>query len=72
MAPKMNVLGLGLWAFAAKNPALYRFGTRVIARLLKLIGRDGAVHSFPLMRGWFAVRDFPVPEGRTFQEQLRR
>jgi L-lactate dehydrogenase complex protein LldF len=72
MAPKMNVLGLGLWAFAAKNPPLYRFGTRVIARLLKLIGRDGAVHGFPLMRGWFAVRDFPVPEGRTFQEQLRR
>jgi hypothetical protein len=22
----------------------------------------------PLMRGWFAVRDFPAPQGKTFQE----
>ncbi|HEX2592837.1 MAG TPA: LutB/LldF family L-lactate oxidation iron-sulfur protein [Rhizomicrobium sp.] len=72
LAPRMNVLGLGLWAFAAKNPALYRFGTGIAARLLKLIGRDGAVHSFPLMKGWFAVRDFPAPQGKTFMEQLRR
>ncbi len=72
LAPRANVIGLGLWAFAAKHPALYRLGARVMVRLLKLIGRDGAVHGMPLMKGWFAVRDFPAPQGRTFQEQLRR
>ncbi|HEY1709310.1 MAG TPA: LutB/LldF family L-lactate oxidation iron-sulfur protein [Rhizomicrobium sp.] len=72
LAPKTMVAGLGLWAFAAKHPALYRFAASAMARLLKLLGRDGAVHSLPLMRGWFAVRDFPAPQGKTFQERLRR
>ena len=40
-----------------------------MARLLKFVSRNGAVHSLPLMGGWFAVRDFPAPEGKTFQEQ---
>jgi len=60
---------LGLWAFAARRPALYRFGTSALARLLKLAGGDrGYVRSLPLPRGWFAVRDFPGPQGKTFQE----
>jgi len=71
LAPKAMVAGLGLWAFAAKRPKLYRLGTKVMARMLKLMSRDGAVHSLPLMRGWFAVRDFPVPQGKTFQELWR-
>jgi L-lactate dehydrogenase complex protein LldF len=71
LAPRAQVLGLGLWAFAAKRPKLYRLGTRLMARLLKLISRGGAVHSLPLMRGWFAARDFPAPEGKTFQEMWR-
>jgi L-lactate dehydrogenase complex protein LldF len=72
LAPKAMVAGLGLWAFAAKRPALYRFGANAMARLLKLLSRDGAVHSFPVMHGWFAVRDFPAPQGQTFLEQLRK
>ena len=71
LAPKAMVAGLSLWAFAAKRPALYRFGAKIMARMLKGIGRNGAVHSLPLMRGWFAVRDFPAPEGKTFQELWR-
>ncbi len=70
-APKAIVLGLGAWAFAAKRPALYRFGTRLAARFLKLVSRKETVHALPLMQGWFAVRDFPAPEGRTFQEQWK-
>ncbi len=30
-------------------------------------GHDGAVHSLPLMHGWFAVRDFPAPTARRFR-----
>jgi L-lactate dehydrogenase complex protein LldF len=71
LAPKAAVFGLGLWAFAAKRPALYRFGARIMARLLRFLSRNGAVHSLPLMQGWFAVRDFPAPEGKTFQELWR-
>ena len=71
LAPKATVAGLALWAFAAKRPALYRQATKIIARLLKLMSRKGAVRALPLMRGWFAVRDFPAPEGKTFQELWR-
>ena len=71
LPPRSVVLGLGVWAFAAKRPRLYRFGTAVLARLLKLAGGSGTVHALPLMRGWFAVRDFPAPKGQTFHEQWR-
>ncbi len=72
LAPKAIVAGLGIWAFAAKRPALYRFGASFVARLLKLFaGKKGAVHALPAMQGWFLVRDFPAPQGKTFQEQWR-
>lgn len=72
LAPRAAVLGLGIWAFAAKNPPLYRLGASLMARLLRFVGSGGAIHRLPLMKGWFAVRDFPTPAGRTFQEQYRR
>jgi L-lactate dehydrogenase complex protein LldF len=71
LQPKATVAGLKLWAFAARRPALYRLGARIMARLLKLVSKGGAVHAMPLMKGWFAVRDFPAPQGKTFQEQWR-
>jgi len=71
LAPKAMVAGLSIWAFAAKRPKLYRLATNIMARVLKLMGRNGAVHALPLMRGWFAVRDFPAPRGKTFQELWR-
>ena len=69
LAPKSLTFGLSLWAFAAKHPLLYRFGASLLARLLKFMSRSGAVHSLPLMKDWFAVRDFPAPAGKTFHEQ---
>jgi L-lactate dehydrogenase complex protein LldF len=72
LAPKAMVAGLSLWAYAAKRPRLYRFGAGFLSRVLKLVaGKRGAVHAMPLMRGWFAVRDFPAPNGKTFQELWR-
>ena len=69
LAPKAAVFGLSLWAYAAKRPWLYRLGARLAARFLKARGRArGRVSSLPLMKGWFLVRDFPAPEGRTFHE----
>ena len=42
-----------------------------MAWFLRLTGRGGTVHALPLMKGWFAVRDFPVPQGKTFQAQWK-
>jgi L-lactate dehydrogenase complex protein LldF len=68
LAPKANVFGLNLWAFAAKRPWLYRTGTSLITRMLRLFGKSGHIRSLPLPRGWFAVRDFPATQGKTFHE----
>ena len=73
LAPKAQQRGLALWAFLAKRPRLYRFVTRIAARLLKWLGGSrGTIRALPLMRGWFLVRDFPAPQGRTFQDQWRQ
>jgi L-lactate dehydrogenase complex protein LldF len=71
LAPKAVVRGLSLWAFAAKRPRLYRLGASIAARVLRLMGHGGAVKAVPFRNGWFAVRDFPVPQGRTFHEQWK-
>jgi L-lactate dehydrogenase complex protein LldF len=60
--------GLRLWAFFAKRPALYRFATRIGMAALALLGsRSGRFKSLPLAGGWTNFRDFPAPEGATFQ-----
>jgi len=72
LAPKAMVAGLSLWAFAVKRPRLYRFGASILSRFLKVVaGKRGAVHAMPLMRGWFAVRDLPAPQGKTFRDLWR-
>jgi len=66
--PPMFRAGLKFWAFFAKRPALYRLGAGLAARLLRLwSGGRGRASSLPLAGGWTAGRDFPAPEGRTFQ-----
>ena len=73
LAPKSAVFGLSLWAFAAKRPWAYRIGARIAARLLRWrAGGRGHIGALPLMRGWFAVRDLPAPEGRTFHDLWQR
>jgi len=67
LAPKTMVRGLGVWAFFARHPMLYRSGTSIAAGLLKRVSRAGRVHAVPLMRNWFLVRDFPAPQGESFQ-----
>jgi len=69
LAPKPFTAGLSLWAFAAKRPKFYRFGASIASRFLKTIGgKGGHIRALPLPRGWFAVRDLPAPQGKTFHE----
>ena len=64
---------LGIWAWMAQRPALYRLVTRVAAKALGLLGgRRGRFKSLPLAGGWTAGRDLPAPEGDTFFARYRR
>ena len=65
--------GLGLWAFFARRPWLYRLATRIGMGALKLWSRgQGRFRSLPLAGGWTDARDFPAPQGDTFQARFRK
>jgi L-lactate dehydrogenase complex protein LldF len=60
--------GLKFWAFFARRPTLYRAATNIAMRVLGALGKSkGRFTSLPLAQGWTAGRDFPAPEGRSFQ-----
>ncbi len=62
---------LAFWGFFAKRPALYRFATQAAVRALALIGgEDGRLRKMP--SSWTASRDFPAPQGGTFQAEFAR
>lgn len=72
LTPAPQRVGLGLWGFFARNGALYRPATRLAMSALALVGKAKGRFSFlPLASGWTAHRDFPVPQGGTFQSQWR-
>jgi len=62
--------GLGVWAFFAKRPALYRLLTASGSRVLRLLGgKRGRLAKLPLAGGWTDHRDLPTPSGTTFMQQ---
>ncbi|MFQ5773803.1 MAG: LutB/LldF family L-lactate oxidation iron-sulfur protein [Kiloniellaceae bacterium] len=68
LTPAAVRAGLRLWAFLAKRPALYHLATGMQARVLGALGRRrGRFAALPLAGGWTRHRDFPAPQGRTFQ-----
>jgi L-lactate dehydrogenase complex protein LldF len=72
ITPSVQRSGLGFWAFFARHPKLYRLGARWGARLLRWkAGRKGRFQNLPLAGGWTRHRDFPAPQGRTFQDLWR-
>jgi L-lactate dehydrogenase complex protein LldF len=65
--------GLRLWGFFATRPALYRLTTRVAMGALGLAGRQrGRFAWLPMAKGWTKYRDFPAPQGETFQQRWKR
>jgi L-lactate dehydrogenase complex protein LldF len=65
--------GLRMWGWLARRPALYHAGMAAAMRLLGLLGRRrGRFRHLPLAGGWTAARDFPAPQGETFQARWRR
>jgi L-lactate dehydrogenase complex protein LldF len=72
LSPATVRSGLAFWAFFARRPRLYGFATSMAARLLALIGRrKGRFGWLPLARGWTQYREFPSPQGATFQSQWK-
>ncbi len=68
LSPPTARAGLGVWAFLARRPRLYRPVAALAAVMLALLGRRGAIRWLPLAGGWTAHRDLPAPAGRTFHE----
>ncbi len=71
LEPSATRYGVGLFAFLARRPRLYRLATAVGVRALRLLGRGGWIRSLPLAGGWTGYRDFPAPPGGTFMAQYR-
>jgi L-lactate dehydrogenase complex protein LldF len=73
LSPATVRSGLAFWAFFARRPALYAIATAIAARALALMGgASGRFRRLPLLSGWTANRDFPAPQGATFQSQWKR
>jgi L-lactate dehydrogenase complex protein LldF len=73
LAPATVRYGLGIWAYFAKRPRLYGLAARIGMAALSLAGRaKGRFNSLPFAGGWTQYRDFPAPQGGTFQSQWKR
>ena len=71
LEPRATRYGIGMWAFVARRPRLYRLASGMGVRALRLLGRSGWIRSLPLAGAWTAHRDFPAPPGGTFMAQYR-
>ena len=72
LTPATQRYGLAFWAFFAKHPALYKTITPWLMSLMHLLGRSkGYLSSLPLASGWTDSRNFPTPQGGTFQSRYR-
>jgi L-lactate dehydrogenase complex protein LldF len=62
---------LRLWAFVAKHPFLYRIGSSLTVKFIRLFAKNSWIDTLPLASGWTRHRDFPRPAARTFFEDYR-
>ena len=64
--------GMGVWAFFAMRPKLYQLATRIAARVMRNMSHGkGRLSKLPLASGWTGTRDFPAPQGKTFQQMWK-
>jgi L-lactate dehydrogenase complex protein LldF len=69
LTPRGARTGLRIWAWFAKRAPLYHFMASTAMAALGWLGRKhGSFFNLPLAGGWTATREFPAPQGKTFQE----
>lgn len=72
LRPGFERLGLRMWAFAAKRPALYRLVTRIGVRVMHMMaGGRKTISKLPFAGGWTDYREMPAPSGKTFREMYK-
>jgi L-lactate dehydrogenase complex protein LldF len=72
LSPSAVRWGLSFWRSLAMQPRLYGLMTRLAVTGLKTLARGkGRISKLPLGGGWTASRDFPAPQGGTFQAQWK-
>jgi L-lactate dehydrogenase complex protein LldF len=72
LSPASVRYGLAFWAFFARRPTLYRLCADIAMRALHVVARrKGRFASLPLAGAWTRYRDFPAPQGATFQSRWR-
>ncbi|MDQ0316526.1 LutB/LldF family L-lactate oxidation iron-sulfur protein [Amorphus orientalis] len=72
LQPRAARYGLGVWAFVARRPRLYRLATGLAAATLsRLAGSRGRLARLPLAGGWTRHRDLPAPAPRTFMAEWK-
>jgi L-lactate dehydrogenase complex protein LldF len=68
LVPARVRAGLKLWAFFAMRPRLYHAAARLGIGLLGRMGtKRGRFRRLPFADAWTDARDFPAPQGETFQ-----
>ncbi len=73
VAPARQRFVLAVWGFFAKRPGLYRLASRAAVWALARVGREaGHLRRLRLATNWTASRDFPAPQGATFQAQFKQ
>jgi L-lactate dehydrogenase complex protein LldF len=69
LRPEEERLGLRLWAYFAKRPALYRLATQIGVRVMRIMGGSKkSISKLPFVSGWTDYREMPAPSGKTFLE----
>jgi L-lactate dehydrogenase complex protein LldF len=72
LSPATVRYGISFWAFFARRPALYRFATSLAMKGMAAMGKArGRFTSLPFAGGWTKYRDFPAPQGGTFQQRWK-
>ena len=71
LEPSVVRFGLGIHTFVASRPRLYRLGTAIAIRVMRLFSRGGLVKGMPGLGAWTAYREFPAPAKRTFMEMYK-
>jgi len=71
LEPAVVRFGLGIHTFVASHPRLYRLGTAIAVRVMRLFSRGGLVRGMPGLGAWTAYREFPAPAKRSFMEMVK-